>query len=42
MVYINDMDENTQGMISKFAAGTKVDCVIDSEDGCQNLQQDLN
>lgn len=33
VVYINDLDENIRGMISKFEDDTKIGGAIDSEDG---------
>ena len=42
VIYINDLDENVQDMISKFADDTKIDGIIDSEEGYQKLQQDLD
>jgi len=42
VIYINDLDENAQGMISKFADDTKVGSIVDSEERYQKLQQDLD
>ena len=41
-IYINDLDENVQGMISKFVDDTKIGGIVDSEEGYQKLQQDLD
>lgn len=35
------MDENVQSMIGKFSNDSKVDYIIDSEDGYQKLQWNL-
>eukprot|EP00061_Rhincodon_typus_P006396 g26998.t1 len=32
VIYINDMDENVQGMISKFEDDTKIGGIVDSEE----------
>eukprot|EP00061_Rhincodon_typus_P003182 g19470.t1 len=32
VIYINDLDENVQGMISKFADDTKIGGIVDSEE----------
>eukprot|EP00061_Rhincodon_typus_P004217 g22023.t1 len=42
VIYINDLDENVQGMISKFADDIKIDGIVDSEEGYRKLQQDLD
>eukprot|EP00061_Rhincodon_typus_P002278 g17064.t1 len=42
VIYINDLDENVQSMISKFADDTKIVRIMDSEEGYQKLQQDLD
>ena len=42
VIYINDFDENVQGMISKFADDTKIGGIVDIEEGYQKLQQDLD
>eukprot|EP00061_Rhincodon_typus_P004178 g21928.t1 len=41
VIYINDLNENEQGMVSKFAGDTKIDGIVDSK-GYQKLQQDLD
>lgn len=41
VIYINDLDENVQG-VSKFVVDTKVSDIVESKDGCQRLQQDLD
>eukprot|EP00061_Rhincodon_typus_P000477 g11833.t1 len=38
--YINDLDENVQGMNSKFADDAKIGGIVDNEEGYQKLQQD--
>ena len=42
VIYINDLDENVQGMNSKFADDTKIGGIVDCEEGYQKLQQDLD
>lgn len=34
MPYINDLNENLGGLIRKFADVTKINKVVDSEEGC--------
>lgn len=41
VIHINDLEENYQGMIRKFADDIKVSGIVDSE-GCQKLQQYLD
>ena len=42
IVDINDLEENVAGLISKFADDTKIGGVVDSEEDCQRIQQDIN
>eukprot|EP00061_Rhincodon_typus_P003122 g19346.t1 len=32
VIYVNDLDENVRGMISKFAGDTKIGGIVDSEE----------
>ena len=41
VVYVNDLEENVAGLISKFADNTKIGGVADSEEDCQRIQQDI-
>eukprot|EP00061_Rhincodon_typus_P003484 g20206.t1 len=41
-IYVNDFDENVQGMISKFADDTKIGSIVGNEEGYQKLQQNLD
>lgn len=42
MKNINIMDINVGDMISEFTDDTKIGCVMDSEEGCLRLVQDLD
>ena len=42
VIYINDLDENLLGTVSKFADDTKIDGMADSEDSYLALQRDLD
>ena len=42
VIYINNLDENLVGMVSKFADDTKIGDIVDSEGGYLGLQQDLD
>ena len=42
VIYVNDLDENIEGMVSKFADDTKISGVVDSEEGYLRLKQDLD
>ena len=42
IVYINDLEENVGGLISKFADDTKIGGVSDSARDCQKIQQDID
>ena len=33
VIYINDLDEDLGGMVSKFADDTKIGGIVDSEEG---------
>eukprot|EP00061_Rhincodon_typus_P006399 g27009.t1 len=39
---INDLDENIEGMVSKFADETNIGVLVDSEEGFLRLQRDLD
>ena len=41
-IYINDLEENVAGLISKFADDTKIGGVADSDEDCQRIQQDID
>ena len=42
VIYINDLEENIAGLISKFADDTKIAGVADSDEDCQRIQQDID
>ena len=42
VIYINDLDENLVGMVSKFADDAKIGGIVDSEEGYLGLQWDLS
>ena len=42
VVYINDLEENVRGLISKFADDTKIGGVADSAGDCQRIQQEID
>ena len=42
VIYINDLDENIGGMVSKFADDTKIGGIVDSEESYRQLQPDLD
>ena len=42
VIYINDLEENIAGLISKFADDTKIGGVADSDEDCQRIQQDVD
>eukprot|EP00061_Rhincodon_typus_P000873 g13050.t1 len=42
VIYINDLDVNIEGMVSKFADDTKIGVVVDSDEGYLRVQQDLD
>ena len=42
VIYMNDLDENIGGMVSKFADDTKIGGIVDSEESYLQLQWDLN
>lgn len=33
VIYINDLDDNVQGIVSKFADYTKINSIVDSDEG---------
>lgn len=39
VIFIYHLDEKVGGLISKFAEGTKISGIADSEEGCQRTQQ---
>ena len=41
VIYVNDLEENVTGLISKFADDTKVGGIADSDEDCQRMQQDI-
>ena len=38
LIFINDLDEEVEGWVDKFADDTKVGSVVDIVEGCQQLQ----
>lgn len=40
-LYINDLNENVGGLINTFADYIKVRDILDSKEGCPDLQQDI-
>eukprot|EP00061_Rhincodon_typus_P014449 g41472.t1 len=42
VIFINNLDVNVQGMISMFVDDTKIGSIMDSEEGYQKLQQNLD
>lgn len=40
-LYINALDININGLVSTFAADTKIAGVTDCEEGCQSVQRDI-
>ena len=42
VIYINDLEENVAGLISKFADDTKIAGVVVSDEHCQRIQQDID
>ena len=42
VIYINDLNENLAGMVSKFADDTKIGGTVDSEEGYLGMQRDLD
>ena len=42
VVYINDLEENVHGLISKFVDDTRIGGVADSSGDCQRIQQDID
>ena len=41
-IYINDLEKDVAGLISKFADDTKIAGVADSDEHCQRIQQDID
>lgn len=41
-IYINNLDDNVQGKISKFVDNTKRGGIVESENDYQQLQRDLD
>eukprot|EP00061_Rhincodon_typus_P009477 g33022.t1 len=42
VIYINDLDETIEGMVSKFVDDTKTGGIRDSEEGFLRSQRDLD
>ena len=42
VIYINDLEENVIGLISKFADNAKVGGIADSNEDCRRIQQDID
>eukprot|EP00061_Rhincodon_typus_P013580 g40033.t1 len=42
VIYLNNLEENIAGLITKFADDTKIDGVADSEEDCQRIEQDID
>jgi len=42
VIFINDLEEDVEGRVSKFADDTKVGGVVDSAEGCCTLQRELD
>ena len=38
VIFINDLDEDVEGWVGKFADDTKVGGVVDSLEGCQSCR----
>eukprot|EP00061_Rhincodon_typus_P003539 g20325.t1 len=42
VIYIDDLDENIEGMVSRFVDDTKIGGIVDSEEGFLRFQRDLD
>eukprot|EP00061_Rhincodon_typus_P016325 g44485.t1 len=42
VIYVNDLNENVDGWVSKFEDDTKILRVVDSVEGCQRIQWDID
>ena len=42
VIYINDLEENVAGLISKFEDDTKIGRVADNDEDCRRIQQDID
>lgn len=42
MIYMNHLDVYIDGLVNKIADGTKIAGVIDSKEGCQSIQWDID
>ena len=42
VIYINDLEENITGLISRFADDIKVGGFVDSDEDDQRIQQDID
>ena len=41
-IYVNDLEGNVAGLISKFADDTEIGGVADTDEDCQRMQQDID
>eukprot|EP00061_Rhincodon_typus_P004256 g22134.t1 len=42
VIYVNDLDENIEGVVGKYVDDTKIAGIVDSEEGFLRLQGDLD